>query len=74
MGRLLQIMKDYVTVNGKANLCGATGRSLRMIERYLAGHANPSAQVKYKIARQCGCTHKDSLELAQEAPSEAKTA
>jgi hypothetical protein len=73
MSRLIEVMKEYVTVNGKADLCKASGRGERMIERYIAGQAVPSTQVKYKLARQCGLNHEEAIVLAHEA-SEADKA
>lgn len=75
MSRLLKKLNEYVTVNGmagKADLCKATNRGMRSVERWLTGEIIPSAQVKYQLARQCGCTHEEALELANEGSSGAK--
>jgi transcriptional regulator with XRE-family HTH domain len=72
MSRLVAKMNDYVTVNGKADLCKAAGKSERMLDRYLKGQSIPSAQVRYRLARQCGCNHEEALDIAQEASSQAK--
>jgi transcriptional regulator with XRE-family HTH domain len=74
MSRLIQIMRNYVTVKGKADLCKAAGKCERMIDRYLKGETVPSAQVRYRLARQCGCTHEVALKIANEGTSEAKKA
>lgn len=76
MSRLLKKMNDYVTVNGaagKADLCKTTNRGTRAVERWLTGQIVPRLQTRYQIARQCGCTHEEALEIAQELP-EAKRA
>lgn len=72
MSRLIKRMQEYITVNGmsgKADLCKVANRSMRSVEYWLTGEKVPSAQIRYKLARQCGSTHKEALDMAQELPS-----
>jgi hypothetical protein len=76
MNRLIDKMNEYVTVNGmsgKADLCKATNRGMRSVERWLAGQVVPSTQLRYIVAVTIGCTHKEALSMAEE-PAEATKA
>lgn len=67
-------MKQHLVVNenGKEELKQASGKSMRQIDRYLSGEVTPPANIGYKMALACRCTHKEALALASEEPEATK--
>lgn len=72
MSRLIVKLREYVIVNGKADLCRVANVSDRQLTRYLNRQTNPPDSKAYKLALQCGFTHEEALELIQGGSSEAK--
>ena len=77
MSRLLKKLNEYVTQHGnvgKAELCKATNRGMRVVERWISGQVIPRRQTRHQIAIVCGCSPEEAMELAQEPTVEVKEA
>lgn len=51
---------------GKSSLSLVTGKSARMIERYLNGSSNPSEHTAFLLAQESGSNEAQALALAKE--------
>jgi len=76
MDRLNAKFREYIRargIDGKADVCKATKRGMRTVERWAEVENSIPETLRYDVAVTIGCTHEEALELAQEGcPSQGK--
>lgn len=71
--RLLELMNTAVLKegpSGKARMAGVIERTERMVDRYMKGQSVPTPSLAFKLAKACGATEEEALDIAKECSSE----